>query len=63
VRNAEGIEALKDVNFDMRKGEILGVAGIAGADKKNSAKPWLVCTGGKGAILYYKQNIVGKNSR
>lgn len=61
VRNAEGIEALKDVNFDMRKGEILGVAGIAGSGQKELCEAMAgLHKVEKGAILYYKQNIVGK---
>ncbi len=61
VRNAEGIEALKDVNFDLRKGEILGVAGIAGSGQKELCEAMAgLHKVEKGAILYYKQNIVGK---
>jgi simple sugar transport system ATP-binding protein len=61
VRNSEGIEALKDVNFDMRKGEILGVAGIAGSGQKELCEAMAgLHKVERGAILYYKQNIVGK---
>lgn len=62
VRNSEGIEALKDVNFDLRKGEILGVAGIAGSGQKELCEALAgLHKVEKGAILFYKQNIVGKS--
>ena len=61
VRNADGLEALKDINFNMRKGEILGVAGIAGSGQKELCEAMAgLHKVEKGAILYYKQNIVGK---
>lgn len=61
VKNTDGIAALKDVNFDLRKGEILGVAGIAGSGQKELCE----AVAGlhkveEGAILYQKQNLVGK---
>jgi len=64
VENEEGIETLKDVNFDLKKGEILGVAGIAGSGQKELCE---VINGllpaKKGAILYNKENIIGKSVR
>ena len=33
-RNKEGVEALHDVSFELRSGEILGIAGIAGSGQK-----------------------------
>ncbi len=64
VENAEGVEALKDVSFDLKSGEILGVAGIAGSGQSELCES---ITGlhpiKKGAILYKKENISGKEPR
>lgn len=64
VENEEGIEALRDVSFDLQRGEILGVAGIAGSGQKELCE----AIAGlqpirKGAILYKKENIEGKSPR
>lgn len=64
VKNGEGVAALKDVSFNMRKGEILGVAGVAGSGQKELCD----CIAGltlpeEGAILYNKTNIIGKSPR
>lgn len=61
VKNAENALAVNDVSFELRSGEILGVAGIAGSGQKELCE----CIAGlakaeKGAILYKKENIVGK---
>lgn len=34
VKNEEGLDRLKDISFDIRSGEILGVAGISGCGEK-----------------------------
>ncbi|NLN83537.1 MAG: ABC transporter ATP-binding protein [Firmicutes bacterium] len=61
VRNDEGVEMLKDVNFDLRSGEILGVAGVAGSGQKELCEALAgLQKVEKGAILYYKENIVGR---
>ena len=61
VTNDEGVDALKDVTFDLRRGEILGVAGVAGSGQKElcEAVAGLVPVR-EGAILYNRENIVGK---
>ncbi len=61
VKNEEGIDAISDVSFDLNRGEILGVAGLAGSGQKELCE----CIAGllkpsHGAILYHKENIVGK---
>lgn len=60
VKREDGSNALTDVNFDIRCGEILGVAGVAGSGQKElceSIAGLMPIT--TGAILYNKENIVG----
>lgn len=38
ARNSRGAAALKNVSFDLRKGEILGIAGVAGNGQKELAE-------------------------
>ncbi|MBE7022310.1 MAG: ABC transporter ATP-binding protein [Ruminococcaceae bacterium] len=61
VRNEDGVDALRDVTFDLNQGEILGVAGLAGSGQKELCetlaglmKPYA------GAVLYKNENIIGK---
>lgn len=64
VDNEEGVPALKDVSFDLKKGEILGIAGIAGSGQKELCESIAGLMKVKtGAILYNKENIIGKNPR
>ncbi|MBQ4109375.1 MAG: ABC transporter ATP-binding protein [Clostridia bacterium] len=61
VQNEEGMDALKDVSFSLKKGEILGVAGIAGSGQKELCEAIAGLLKAKeGAILHHKQNLVGK---
>lgn len=62
VEDEEGIETVKNISFDLNRGEILGVAGVAGSGQKElcEAIAGLVQVK-KGAILYHNENIVGKN--
>lgn len=61
VMKTDGTTALDDISFDIKKGEILGVAGVAGSGQKELCEtltglmPVL-----KGAVLYHKENIAGK---
>ena len=64
VKRPDGTVALEDINFSIRRGEILGVAGIAGSGQKELCetisglqKP------STGAILYKKENLSGKTPR
>lgn len=64
ITNADGVEAIDDVSFDLDEGEILGVAGIAGSGQKELCE----AIAGlqkihKGAILYKNENIEGKTPR
>ncbi len=61
IDSSDGTRGIEDINFEIRTGEILGIAGVAGSGQKE------LCEGiagllkvKKGAILYNKENIVGK---
>ncbi|MCX7709348.1 MAG: ABC transporter ATP-binding protein [Clostridia bacterium] len=58
------VKVLKDVSFQLSKGEILGVAGVAGSGQKElcEAIAGLYPVAG-GEIFYENENIVGKNPR
>ncbi|MBR6729650.1 MAG: ABC transporter ATP-binding protein, partial [Clostridia bacterium] len=61
VRTEEDIEALRDVNFNLNQGEILGVAGLAGSGQKELCETIAgLMKPEKGAVLYHKENIIGK---
>ncbi len=64
VENQDGIDAIDDISFDLKRGEILGVAGVAGSGQKELCE---AITGlqkiKKGAILYKKENIEGKTPK
>ena len=62
VENKDGVKALDDVSFKIRKGEILGVAGVAGSGQKELCEAIAGLLPVKeGAILYQKENIIGKS--
>ncbi len=61
VWRADGTQALHQVSFDIRSGEILGVAGIAGSGQKELCESIAGLVPIKsGNILYHEQDIVGK---
>lgn len=61
VRKPDGTEGLFDVSFEIKTGEILGVAGIAGSGQKELCETLTgLMEAKKGAILYHKENILGK---
>ena len=61
VTDEENIEMIKDISFDLNRGEILGVAGVAGSGQKELCEAIAgLLTVKKGAILYHNENIVGK---
>lgn len=61
VMKSDGSMALNDISFDIRTGEILGVAGVAGSGQKELCETVTGLMPAKqGAILYHKENIVGK---
>lgn len=61
IRKPDNSKAIDDISFEIRKGEILGVAGVAGSGQKELCE---VIAGlmhaEKGAILFHKENILGK---
>lgn len=61
VVNDDGATALKNINFNLKSGEILGVAGIAGSGQKELCESIAGLMKAKtGAVLYKKENIIGK---
>lgn len=64
VIREDDTKALDDISFTIKKGEILGVAGIAGSGQKELCN---VIAGlmkvQKGAILYNKENLIGKSPK
>ena len=61
VMKTDGTMALDDISFDIKTGEILGVAGVAGSGQKELCETITGLMAAKqGAILYHKENIVGK---
>ena len=64
VYNHENAHALTDVSFNVKKGEILGVAGVAGSGQKElceSIAGLQKIT--KGSVLFNGENLVGKTPR
>ncbi|MCM8711802.1 ABC transporter ATP-binding protein [Clostridium sp. SYSU_GA19001] len=64
VLNEEGAEAVKDVSFSIKEGEVLGVAGIAGSGQKELCEAIAgIASAKSGAIIFDGENIEGKNPR
>lgn len=62
VENDDKTLALKNVNFKLKRGEILGVAGIAGSGQKELCESIAGLMEIKsGAVLCNKENIIGKS--
>ena len=62
VARADGSLGLNDVSFDIRSGEILGVAGVAGSGQKELCESIAgLLPAQKGAVLFNKENILGKS--
>ena len=61
VSDEEGFDTIKDIHFELNRGEILGVAGVAGSGQKELCEAISgLLPVKKGAILYHNENIVGK---
>ena len=61
VCDEEGFETIKDISFELNRGEILGVAGVAGSGQKELCEAIAgLLPVKKGAILYHNENVVGK---
>jgi simple sugar transport system ATP-binding protein len=64
VCDEEGNVSLKNVNFDMHEGEILGIAGIAGSGQKEICEAISgICKVDKGKIIFEGEDIIGKSPR
>ncbi|WP_461204741.1 ABC transporter ATP-binding protein [Clostridium sp. DL1XJH146] len=64
VVDEEKVEKLKDVNINVRKGEILGIAGIAGSGQKELCEAIAgIQKVRRGEINFDGENIVGKTPR
>lgn len=62
VKSADGTMAVKDLSLEIKAGEILGVAGVAGSGQKELCESIAgLIPVDKGAILHNKENIVGKS--
>ena len=62
VDRPDGTRGLDDVSFEIKTGEILGVAGVAGSGQKELCEAIAGLLKVKtGAILYKKENIIGKS--
>ncbi|SHH87006.1 ABC transporter ATP-binding protein [Clostridium grantii] len=64
VFNEDKIQKIKDMSFDVRKGEILGIAGIAGSGQKELCEAIAGIQKIKsGEIIFENDNLVGKSPR
>ncbi len=64
VLNEEGSEVIKNISFEIREGEILGAAGIAGSGQKELCEAIAGISNVKsGEIVFLGENIKGKNPR
>lgn len=64
VKNEENAEAIKNISFDIKEGEILGVAGIAGSGQKELCETIAGITKvNSGEIIFLGESIQGKNPR
>lgn len=64
IRKPDGSIAIDDASFEVRTGEILGIAGIAGSGQKELCEAIAgLCPAEKGAVLYKKENLIGKSPR
>lgn len=61
VYKSDGSKALDEISFKIRRGEILGVAGVAGSGQKELCETIAgLMDAREGAILYNKENLIGK---
>ncbi|MCK8059952.1 MULTISPECIES: ABC transporter ATP-binding protein [unclassified Fusibacter] len=64
VDDSSGSKRLKDVSFDLRKGEILGIAGVAGSGQKELCEAIAgLLPIKKGEVIYEGEDIVALNPR
>ncbi|ADL51143.1 ABC transporter ATP-binding protein [Clostridium cellulovorans] len=64
VENDEKVEVLKNISFDIKAGEILGVAGIAGCGQKELCEVVSgIIKSKSGRIFFEDEDITDKNAR
>lgn len=64
VLNDKGIEIIRDLSFNIKKGEVFGVAGIAGGGQKELCEAIAGIQPVKtGEIIFEGENIVGKSPK
>lgn len=64
VSGRDNIRLLKDVSFEIKEGEVFGVAGIAGCGQKELCEAITgICSTESGEIVFQGENITGKSSR
>lgn len=64
AKDTDGVRMLKDVNFSLFGGEILGVAGVAGSGQKELCETIAgLYPVTSGEIRYHDENLVGKSPR
>lgn len=62
VDKSDGSKAIDDISFEIKRGEILGVAGVAGSGQKELCEAIAGLLPAKaGAVLYNKENLLGKS--
>lgn len=64
VENEDGVEVLKDIDFSLNRGEVLGVVGVAGSGQRELCETiYGLLTPKKGAVLYHDEDITYQNIR
>lgn len=64
ILSEDGVEAIKNISFSIKEGEVLGVAGIAGAGQKELCEAIAgVAKVKNGSIVFKGEDLVGKNPR
>lgn len=64
ILNDEGLEAVKNISFNVREGEILGIAGIAGCGQKELCEAIAgIYPVKKGQIIFEGENLEGKSPK
>ncbi|WP_055667557.1 ABC transporter ATP-binding protein [Desnuesiella massiliensis] len=64
VLNEGKAEAIKDISFDIKEGEVLGIAGIAGCGQKELCEAIAgIAKIKKGEIIFNGEHLEGKNPR
>ncbi|MBC2582505.1 ABC transporter ATP-binding protein [Clostridium sp. DJ247] len=64
VLGNDNVKLLKDASFEIREGEVLGVAGIAGCGQKELCEAITgMCKVHSGEIIFEGENLAGKSSK